>query len=186
MSDIVIDADIMRSAGTSEHPHSSNARKILDAIRDAGHRMVQCAPLKAEHDRHQSRYSSLWRTSMVTRKQWIHWKYEEDTALRETLVAALPANAFGQERAVLKDAHLLETAAATDNRIVSKDATARNFFRLACPNLGVHRSILWGDLTGASSTVIRWVEDRCPDRNDFKLCPSPPRKVAKKTAKTRT
>ena len=85
MSDIVIDADIMRSAGTSQHPHSSNARKLLDAVWDAGHRMVQCAPLKQEHDRHQGRYASLWRTKMISKKRWVHWKYEENTDLRRIL-----------------------------------------------------------------------------------------------------
>ena len=91
MSDIVIDADIMRSAGTSEHPHSSHARQILEAIRDGGHRMVQCAPLMAEHRKHQGRFASAWRTSMVSRKQWVQWHYQEDAVLRETLVAALPS-----------------------------------------------------------------------------------------------
>ena len=183
MSDIVIDADIMRSAGKSEHPHSSNARKVLDAIWDAGHTMVQCAPLKVEHVRHQGRYASLWRTKMVSRKRWTHWNYVADKELRTILVAALPAGSRAKDREVLKDAHLLEAAAATGYRIVSKDATARNLFRLACPNLGVHKSILWGDLTGAPAKVIQWVEDGCAERDDFKLCPPPPRKTVKKAAR---
>lgn len=185
MSDIVIDADIMRSAGTSEHPHSSNARKVLDAIWEAGHRMVQCEPLKKEHDRHQGRYASLWRTKMVSKKRWKHWKYVEDAELRAILVAALPQASRAKDREVLKDAHLLEAAAATDQRIVSKDATAKGLFRLACPNLGIHHNILWGDLTSAPAEVIQWVEAGCNERNDFSLCPSPPPRAAKKTARRR-
>lgn len=188
MSDIVIDADIMRSAGTSEHPHSSNARKMLDAVWDAGHRMVQCAPIKEEHDRHQGRYASLWRTKMISKKRWVHWRYMENADLRRILVEALPAGSRARDREVLKDAHLLEAAAATDKRIkriVSKDATARNLFRLACPNLGVHRSILWGDLTGAPAKVIQWVEDGCAERNDIRLCPQSTKKVVKKIARKR-
>lgn len=180
MSDIVIDADIMRSAGTSEHPHSSNARRALEAIWNAGHRMVQCKPIKDEHDRHQGRYASLWRTRMVSRKRWIHWDYKEDVALRQTLVAALPESAGrGKERAVRKDAHLLEAASATDKRIVSKDSTARKLFQHACPDLGMHRQILWGDLTSAAEAVIEWIAGGCHERDDFKLCP-PPRKVTRK------
>ena len=38
--DLVIDADIMRAASTSEAPLASNAKKALDAIRDGKHRMV--------------------------------------------------------------------------------------------------------------------------------------------------
>lgn len=186
MSDIVIDADIMRSAGTSVHPHSRNARDVLDVIREAGHRMVQCAPIKNEHDLHQGRYASLWRAKMISRKQWVHWKYVEDTKLRETLVAALPEPVSAKkERAVLKDAHLLEAAAATDNRIISQDTTAKGLFGLACPTLGVHRHILWGDLTASAVVVIQWLRDGCEEREDFKLCRLPPRKVAKKAIRKR-
>lgn len=187
MSDIVIDADIMRSAGTSEHPQSSNARKVLDAIWDAGHRMVQCTPIKAEHDRHQGRYASIWRVRMISKKRWVHWDYVEDVELRNTLVAALPeTGSSAKEQAVRKDAHLLEAATATGKRIVSKDATAKDLFRLACPNLRLaYRDILWGDMTSVPRDVIQWVEAGCEERNDFKLCLPPPRKIARKRARNR-
>lgn len=180
MSDIVIDADIMRSAGTSEHPHSRAARRLLDAIDEADHRMVQCAPIKKEYDRHQSHYASRWRAKMISRKRWIRWKYTEDTELRNILVAALPPDSGAKEREVSKDAHLLEAAAATDKRIISRDATARNLFRLACPNLGIHKSILWGDSAGAHEKVIQWVSDGCAEHNSFRLCPKATKKAAKK------
>lgn len=183
MSDIVIDADIMRSAGTSENPHSGNARRALEAIWKAGHRIVQCRPIKEEYDRHQGRYASLWRTKMVSRKRWTYWNYAEDVALRHTLVAALPETAgTSQERAVRKDAHLLEAAAATDKRIVSKDSKAKILFQHACPNLGMHRHIHWGDLTGAAKAVIEWIADGCNERDEFKLCPPPPRKRTRRRA----
>lgn len=177
MSDLVIDADIMRAAGLSEHPHSSNARRALETIRQAGHRMVQSSPLKAEHDRHQSLYARQWRASMISRRQFKLWPYQEDKALRKLLIAAQPLNATAQESAALKDAHLLECAASTDRRIVSKDTTARALFRRACPSLGHHRDILWGDLTHASEEVIQWLAKGCPERPDFKLCPPPPPKA---------
>lgn len=147
MSDLVIDADIMRSAGTSEHPHSRNSRELLKAVREGNHRMVQCAPLLAEHRKHQSGFSMTWRSSMISRKQWVHWDYREDADLRKALVEALPVDAQAKEIEVLKDAHLLEAAAATEQQIVSKDKTARDLFRLACPTLGSHRQILWEEMT---------------------------------------
>lgn len=186
MSDLVIDADIMRAAGESEHPHSSNARRLLETIRDAGHRMVQCAPLVAEHKKHQSAFASRWRASMVSRKRWVPWAYQEDGKLREVLVAALPSEATAQLAAVLKDAHLLEAASATDGRVLSKDAKARNLFRRACPALGVNKTILWGDLTGSPEEVIDWVQIGCNSRTDFKLCPVEPRKAQKGTIRQKT
>ena len=186
MSDLVIDADIMRSAGESEHPHSSNSRRLLETIRDAGHRMVQCAPLTAEHKKHQSAFASTWRASMVSRKRWVQWVYQEDRKLREVLVAALPLAASAQRDAVLKDAHLLEAASATDGRILSKDAKARNLFQRACPTLGIHKTILWGDLTGSPEEVIAWVQTGCTSRYDFRLCPVEPRKEQKGTSRQKT
>ena len=173
MSEIVIDADIMRSAGTSEHPHSRKSRELLEAIREGNHRMVQCTPLLAEHKKHRSRFAATWQANMIARKQSVYWKYEEDAALRKALVDALPPDAPAKEMAALKDAHLLEAAAATGHRIVSKDKTARDLFRLACPVLGNHRNILWGEMSFCSEEVIGWIESGSGVRDDFKLCPLP-------------
>jgi hypothetical protein len=168
---LVIDADIMRAASTSEAPFASNAKKALDAIRDGKHRMVWYGPLLAEYKKHESRYSATWRASMISRRLHRYWEHCEDATLRKTLVDAQPKDAFSQEVAVLKDTHLLEAAAATGGRIISKDATARNLFRRACPDLGSHKKILWGDLTGLPKEVIAWVREGCPERNDFRICP---------------
>jgi hypothetical protein len=46
MSDLVVDADIMRASGASEHPVSKNARLVLERIRKGGHRLVQTPALK--------------------------------------------------------------------------------------------------------------------------------------------
>lgn len=178
MSDIVIDADILRSAGTSEHPHSKSSRELLEAIREGNHRMVQCAPLLAEHKKHRSRFAATWQANMTARKQSVYWKYEEDTALRKALVDALPPDAPAKEIAALKDAHLLEAAAATGQRIVSKDRTARDLFRLACPTLGDHGNILWGEMSLSCADVLNWITSGCAARDNFKLCP-PPTKTAR-------
>lgn len=183
MSDIVIDADIMRSAGTSEHPHSRNSREVLEAIREGNHRMVQCAPLLAEHKKHRSRFASTWQTSMLSRKQWVRWEYQADDGLRSVLLAALPENSSNKEQAVLKDAHLMEAAAATGQCIISKDKSARDLFRLACPALGSHRHILWGEMTLSSEGVIDWVRSGCNERDDYKLCPPAPTKTSGKRSK---
>lgn len=170
--DLVIDADIMRAASTSEAPLASNAKKALDAIRDGKHRMVWCGPLIAEYKKHESRYSATWRANMISRRLHRYWDYSEDAALRQTLVNAQPGDALSQEVAVLKDAHLLEAAAATGGRIISKDATARSLFRRACPNLGPYKTILWGDLTGMPAEVVEWIQKGCVDRNEFRICPA--------------
>lgn len=172
--DLVIDADVMRAAGTSETPHASNARRALEAIREGGHRMVLSRPLIDEYKKHASRYASTWRSNMISRKLHRPSEHLEDTALRKTVADAQPHDAPAKETAALKDIHLLEIAFATDGRIISKDAKARDLFRRACPNLGHHKNILWGDLTGLPEAVIAWLREGCRQRNDFRLCPAAP------------
>lgn len=169
---IVIDADIMRAASISEMPPASHAMRALEAIRNGTHKMAWSTPLVAEYKKHESRYSATWRASMLAQKRHQFWEHKDDPELRKSLVAAQPEQATAQEIAVLKDAHLLELANATNGRIVSKDATAKNLFRRACPVLGRYRTTLWGDLTHSPDDVIQWIKDGCVDRADFRLCHS--------------
>lgn len=170
MSDLVIDADIMRASGTSEHPVSSNARLLLETIRERRHRLVQTRALKEEHDRHQSRFARMWRVFMVSRKQWVLIEAPEDPMLRRRLVRAQDPGATEDEVAVLKDAHLLEAAAASGNRVLSRDTKARQLVQKACPLPGRHGRILWADVTRHPNDTLAWVNEDCPQRDDWKIC----------------
>ena len=168
---VVVDADVLRAAGSTEHPTSRLARLALEAIRAGKHRLVLCEPLEQEYKRHESQFAVRWRANMVARKQTYRWEHVEDSGLRKLLVEALPEDATGQHKAVLKDAHLLEAAAATGQRIVSKDARAKALFQKACPKLKEHRRLLWGDLTEQPEGAIEWIEQGCKDDPALHLCP---------------
>jgi hypothetical protein len=45
---LVIDADIARSSGFSEHPNSSSARILLENVRHNGHYAAMSPTLRAE------------------------------------------------------------------------------------------------------------------------------------------
>ncbi len=171
MKDLVIDADIMRASGTTEHPVSNNARLILEMVREKGHRLVQTRALKAEHDKHQSRFAATWRGSMVARKQWVLIDVPEDVGLRERLAVPQNPESAKDEAAVLKDAHLLEAAAASGNRVISNDTTAKQLFQKACPLPAPHGRILWADTTAHPEEGVRWVEGDCPEWPDWRICP---------------
>lgn len=171
MSDLVIDADVMRASGSSEHPASKNARLILESIRDGGHRIVQTPALKNEHDKHQSRLAKQWRGSMVSRKQWVPKKPPEDALLRAHLVLAQNPEAMNDEVAVLKDAHLLEAAAASDMRVISKDCTAKELFQKGCPLPDPYGHIQWADATRQPDETLLWIQEGCPDRPEWRICP---------------
>jgi predicted nucleic acid-binding protein len=168
---VVVDADVLRAAGSTEHPTSRLARQALEAIRAGRHRLVLCEPLQREYKRHESLFAERWRSNMVARKQVQRWDYVEDSALRKLLVEVLPEDATGQHKAVCKDAHLLEAAAATGQRIVSKDAKAKALFQKACPKLQAHGRLLWGDLTEQPEQTIEWIEQGCKAHPALHLCP---------------
>src|SRR3954452_5022187 len=67
---LVIDASIARAAGdSSTHPTSRNCRDFLLIVLEICHRAVMTAPILEEWNRHQSRFASTWRKSMMARKK---------------------------------------------------------------------------------------------------------------------
>jgi len=170
MSDLVIDADVMRSAGTTEHPISRQARAVLEAVRASGHRLVHTAALKTEHDKHQSRFARTWRNSMVSRRQWVRYEPPDDRRLRSHLVRAQNPDSRNDESEVYKDAHLLEAASAADLRLVSQDSTAKALVKKACPLPDPYGRIVWADVTRFPDETVRWIEAGCPDRVAWRIC----------------
>lgn len=170
MSELVIDADVLRSAGTTDHPFSKNARSILEAVRSADHLLVQTAALKTEHDKHQSRFAKTWRANMVARKRWVPKRAPEDPRLRQHLVESQNPDSKKDEIAVLKDAHLLEAAVVSNLRVVSKDTTAKSLFQKGCPLPDPYGRILWADVTQNPDATLEWIANGCPDRLEWQLC----------------
>ncbi len=167
--DLVIDADVMRSASEKEHPISSNSREVLEMIRNRGHRVVHSPKIFEEHRKHQSNFASKWRVSMIGRRQWCRCEVEEDSELRAGIREGHGEDEK-REEAALKDAHLLEAAIRCDKRIISRDARALGLFRELCPTLGKYREILWADLTGMPTETLEWIGRDLPDEPEMRLC----------------
>lgn len=181
---IVVDADIMRAASVSEKPTASQARKILETIHQSGHSIVMAKPLIDEYKKHQSQFSTRWKSQMISDKQVIFEKnYQEDSDLRKLLIQQLPAENHAVETALLKDAHLLEIALTHGKRIISKDKKAKKNFQFSCAVKGEHRTLLWADATERPEEVINWIADGCADKNEWRLCPKPIKPAAKKSKK---
>ena len=73
-----------------------------------------------------------------------------------------------QKDAMLKDCHLIESAIATDQRIVSLDDTARDLFK---SELNVHdvNGILWVNPNVDAEQVLVWLENGAPEHHVYKL-----------------
>jgi hypothetical protein len=136
---IVIDADIARSSGTSEHPVSSNARKLLNLVQSEGHCIVMCPMLREEWKKHQSGYATRWLSSMVAKKQVRFITHKSELQLYiETNVADIKLREIA-----MKDAHLVEAAFLESKIIASNDVKARDAF---CEISLIHRileQVIW-------------------------------------------
>ncbi len=136
---LVIDADIARSSGTSEHPVSSGARKLLDSVSKNGHVAVMCPTLCAEWKKHRSRYATKWMASMVAKKKLLFIKPNEEVKnfVEVNIVESK------QKEIASKDSHLVDAALFTDKIIVSNDDRARHVFCQFSLQYGLIKTVSW-------------------------------------------
>jgi hypothetical protein len=135
----VIDADIARSSGLTDHPVSSGSRKLLESIADGGHKAAMCPTLRKEWRDHRSKFATRWMASMVAKKRIIF--VTPTTAIKTHIEETVED---GKEKEVaLKDCHLLDAALKSDKIIASNDDKARAVFcKIALTN-GEIRTISW-------------------------------------------
>lgn len=120
----IVDADIARSSGMTEHPVSSGSRKLLDNLAKNGHKAVMCPNLRQEWSKHKSMYATRWLASMIARKKVIF--ISSNTQIKKTIEEKV-ADCKEKEIA-LKDSHLIDAALQADKIIASNDSVARNVF----------------------------------------------------------
>lgn len=136
----IIDADIIRSSGTSEAPVSSSSRHLLDIIANSDkHYVVCCQTLLDEWKKHKSKYSSKWMVLMFSRKKLLIL----DNVPTETklFIESLEENAI--TKIALKDAHLVDLAIHNDKLIFSNDLRAKKAFASILDNRDNFNNILW-------------------------------------------
>ena len=122
---LVIDADVMRSAGETDHPISSACRRFLETVLDVGHHVVMTDAILEEWRHHMSKYSRIWRRRMYGRRLVIQIEVNDET-LRGRIDAAVHRD---QKAIAEKDVHLIEAAIATDRLVTSQDESARGVFK---------------------------------------------------------
>lgn len=154
---IVVDASVVRSAGTTEHPISKACRNTLFEILTICHRVVVTDDILNEWKKHRSKYATTWIASMYARKKIIHLDALDDQELDEKL-----KNCPLDEKtklALQKDLHLIKAALATDELIISSDETLRSLLKIFALQAGVIKSILYVNPTLEQDRVIEWLRD---------------------------
>lgn len=157
---LVIDADVVRSAGESEKPTSSACRKFLAAVLNVGHHVVMTHAIKKEWRCHMSNYSRKWQTRMWGRRRVVSIEGERDEQLRARIDGVVMQD---QKMVVAKDTHLIEAAVATDQRVTSRDKGARRAFGDAADVVRELRQVVWVNPTKKKEKPIDWLQNGAPD-----------------------
>lgn len=155
---LVIDADVVHSAGETEHPVSSACRRFLETVLDVGHHVVMTDAILAEWHDHMSKYSRRWRRRMYGRRRVyrIEMETERDNNLRNRIDQTVHRD---QKAIAEKDVHLIEAAIATDRLVTSQDESARRVFKDASDRVVELKQIVWVNPTCNKEKPIEWLEN---------------------------
>ncbi|WP_035335531.1 hypothetical protein [Acinetobacter lwoffii] len=134
----IIDADIIRSAGYSEHPISSTSRNLLDAVIKHKSETVYCKTLMAEWRKHKSTYSTKWIASMISKKKLVLIPVKTEA---KDFLESLEEST--DKKVALKDAHLVDLAIASNKIIFSNDINAKNAFSKLLDKRSNFQKIYW-------------------------------------------
>jgi hypothetical protein len=167
---LVIDASIARSCGDANatYPTSIRCRDFLIETQASQHRIVLTPDIKAEWDKHRSRFARQWLGSMIARKQFTRISnLPIDPELWDPIEKL--AKDDGERAAMTKDILLLEAALATDRAITSLDEkTARKFFTLAAKTIPKLRPIVWVNPDKPEEMPIEWLQAGAP-ADEFRM-----------------
>lgn len=153
---LVIDADVVRSAGESENPTSSACRKFLAAVLNVGHHVVMTQAIREEWRPHMSNYSRKWQTRMWGRRRVASIEGERDEPLRARIDGVVTRS---QKVVVAKDIHLIEAAVTTDQLVTSRDEGARKAFGDAAAVMHELRQVVWVNPTRDDENPIDWLRN---------------------------
>ncbi len=171
---IVVDTCVARAASTSEGGPAKPCRDCLDALYAGGLSLVMTRQLWEEWLKQRknrpagsyylSSYTYIWLTNMLSRKRVLWFTGVRRDQLRAQVLAAADVQAHDQ---VHKDLHLIETALASDERILSKDRPARRHFCGAAQKVQELRPILWVD--ALRDRAAEWLRSGAPDLPEYCL-----------------
>jgi len=159
---LVIDCSIAHAAGPedAEHPTSKRCRDFLLAVLRICHRIGMSPAIANEWKRHRSGFARQWLVSMHARKKVMAINADDDVRLRGTLEAA--ATSEKSREAMLKDAHLLEAAIQSDQRIAALDDKVLGLFRMVAQKHKAIQQICWVNPDRDFADVLKWLEAGAP------------------------
>lgn len=155
---LVIDSSVATASGGKAAAHATavGCRDFLLAVLKICHKAVMTADIQKEWDDHQSDFARGWRVQMRSKKKLIDPDVSPSTTLRSRIEDT--ATNKGDRKAILKDAHLIEAAIATDSIVISLDESARRLFFEATSSVKALRKVIWVNPGNTDEQPIQWLE----------------------------
>lgn len=155
---VVIDADVAKSAGLTEHPISSSSRIFLQNMKENGHKAVMCKKLLHEWNKHNSKFAKTWLSSMFAKKLVLIVEPNQQVA---KLIESSDLKAK-EKNIAQKDVHLVDAALTNDDKVISSnDITARDVFgNITKLNKSI-ADIAWFSPTLHNEFLCRYLKKRC-------------------------
>lgn len=152
---IVVDADVARAAGLSEHPVSKNSRNVLRGIAETGLHVAFCPILLSEWRTHRSLLSAKWLASMIAKK-----RFHCETPIGYAQAEIDNAGLSDVDQAIAeKDAHVVDIAISKGNFIASNDKIARAVFSAVADKTNRLDDLLWAIPTDSSESLVEIFSD---------------------------
>ncbi|WNJ96006.1 hypothetical protein RND59_02505 [Vibrio ruber] len=161
----IVDADIARSSGLSEHPVSSGSRSLLENIQKHGHMIAMCPTLRTEWKKHRSYFALKWLSSMFAKKRVKLISPSENIEEKIKLHISEEKN----KSIALKDAHLINAALCTDRIVASNDDNARNTFYILSMEYGYIKNIIWLNSVRDREFIYDFLSSRCLVPSEYYL-----------------
>lgn len=166
---LVIDASVMLAAGGLEAKagQSKVCRDLLLAVRRICHRAVLTEEIQQEWDRHQSRFASEWRVSMVKLGKVDPLATQADVDLRQAIREAAPEEKVAEK--MLKDVRLIEAAQLADGIVISLDDNARDHFARIAARVSELSKVIWVNPAKEPDGCLSWLERGAPKEKSRQL-----------------
>ncbi len=168
---IVIDADILRSAGLarSDSETAVACRSFLECVKESRHYVTLSPEILAEWRRHTSVYAATWLVEMRSRRR-IHFVEPEGDGGCRVQLEELVADEYQMHR-MDKDMHLVEAALISDRLIASRDESVRSDFRMFACDIRALSTLTWVNPCVPEDEAMDWLKAGAPSERHRFLCP---------------
>jgi len=154
---LVIDANIARSAGSSDVPDSRYSRECLSTVREHGHIAVFTQQLREEWNKHASLISRQWWRSMAGRRRIENVEGAEFATHIDRACACLEQEKSKAD--LRKDFHLVRGALAADKTILSNEINFPGYLSIASRTIRILGSLYYGNPAVEGEPCIEWLRD---------------------------